>query len=450
MLCCEYATNRTTPFATTVPCLVLALAVSSSVCVGADPDTAKGDGTDSSEIPTITMTPASNTRVLISTKHDDVYFSSDQTEDRKIRIVVTYPAEMDGQTLYFDVVDPDDPSSYETDTNGDDNRDENQPKGSLSVSQVSCDATGRAEIVLTVTAKCSGDNYIVRTKGSAQSAKALAKTAIITAWKRIYIERDKMYRCGTYLSSNFSPDGNSLPDTLAVDDASLINVGDTVIVFDSKTAGEPGQVTATTATSITLDVDLQNSYDAGQGWGDEYAAVAVPSKGYYEALTDKVASAYGYAYVDVKVLPNGSHAVPLDVNQDRNQRDKFRDEWFANKSKSNYIYLCGAELSSSGVSTFGLTDRDRNQTFVYWMSVGVASEDAKAKKSRDSTVHELAHQFGIAAFTMGHVDLSDMAKYWNHEHTDACVMDYDSDGFDGPSQFCTDCLYHIRSQSDDL
>lgn len=71
--------------------------------------------------------------------------------------------------------------------------------------------TGRFETILTGATKDAGDNYKVevwtKSPSSTQcsSSTDCAKTATITMWKRIYLERDRMFRRGSLLARDVTP-----------------------------------------------------------------------------------------------------------------------------------------------------------------------------------------------------------------------------------------------------
>lgn len=62
--------------------------------------------------------------------HDNNYPSGFQTEDRKIRITAKVEPAKANANVYFRTYDPDDRSSYETDTKGDDNHEPIRADGS--------------------------------------------------------------------------------------------------------------------------------------------------------------------------------------------------------------------------------------------------------------------------------------------------------------------------------
>jgi len=151
-------------------------------------------------------------RVLIGKAEDgDSYFSADQHEDGRMQINATVtengvPAA--GKMIYFRVVDPADSAAYvpPPERIAGDNR---GGAGRLSVMQATSDATGRVGTVLTVTGQYSGDNYqvLASAEPSGTDGRFPCETGtgpcphsgVLTAWKRIYLEKKNMFRRGAFL-----------------------------------------------------------------------------------------------------------------------------------------------------------------------------------------------------------------------------------------------------------
>ena len=52
---------------------------------------------------------------------------------------------------------------------------------------------------------CAGDNYQVEISTKSNFSEIEAKTPILEAWKRIYVEKDRMYKEGQDLSADCGP-----------------------------------------------------------------------------------------------------------------------------------------------------------------------------------------------------------------------------------------------------
>lgn len=164
-----------------------------------------------------------NIKVLISRKgpggqNDQYPVPSLQAADAQIKIPFDMEPAPDTDTMvYVKLYDPEDTAPYAS-TGENDNRDPtkrggNEPafQGCLSSTAVQIDAgTTHGEVTLTITNQYAGDNYRVGFSfdpnfiSSGSTLRPCAQTGILTAWKRYYVEQDKMYRQGGILSSDVS------------------------------------------------------------------------------------------------------------------------------------------------------------------------------------------------------------------------------------------------------
>lgn len=179
-------------------------------------------------------------RIMISTFQDNLYHTRYQTEDRKVRIEAKRRVGSDytaTHTVYFRVVDPDDPSEHEPKNEMNDNLDESDQikkkgfltaaptftvppafpevgslspdglKTGMAVTTVINNGWETAAVILNITDRCAGDNYYVKAKlGAAQHDEAeypadtvdddCLKTYLLTAWKRMYYEIGRMAKFG--------------------------------------------------------------------------------------------------------------------------------------------------------------------------------------------------------------------------------------------------------------
>lgn len=156
---------------------------------------------------------ASDRKVLISKHRGDDQFPSPYQQkllsDRQIEITATVrdgkgnPGS--GKTVYFRVVDPADTSGYVTPKTNNDNKDQDDAdSGTLSETSATSDSTGKVTTVLTVTDQYAGDNYRIDASFTSlanpdTTCRPCYSTGVITAWKRIYLEVDQMFRRGAYV-----------------------------------------------------------------------------------------------------------------------------------------------------------------------------------------------------------------------------------------------------------
>jgi len=309
-----------------------------------------------------------------------------------------------------------------------------------------------AKALLQITDHASGDNYSVTVHPLSDPTPVNDQTGNIVAWKRVYIENDKMYKVGSDLSADFTPDydgnpPNPQPDTLTLTSASWCTVGDSIRVFDADHPdGEPATIQAINGNSILLNVDLQNSYDAGYNPG-RGAAVGKPSGLYYEADLSRLTNAFGSdiegtdggCFAEFLSLSDGAGPVPHKQflgNLSSPTMPEFSDVWFLHSvNMSNYIHAIGAERCQYvGDDIFGMTYSGANCQCTYVDSLGVLALNS------DTTAHEMGHQF-----VLGSVDNNHPANVWCHQGsgTDYCLMSYQRTRTDSYSEFCKDSPDHV-------
>ncbi len=306
--------------------------------------------------------------------------------------------------------------------------------------------------------------YIVQASACSDFGE-VTESGVLVAWKRIYIEEDKMYKTGSDLATDFTADEDSEPDTITVEDGSVFSENDSVVIFDADNpTGETRTITAISGNDITV-ADLTNSYNAGYSAGDKGAAVARPADGVYDAnITGRDTNAFGSAangsdggcFVEIKILSDGTNSVPYrETFGSDAARVSFRNVWFSNKGKSNYIYVCSAEYhDAKGDNWYGVTNNGYNVTYVYLGEISDDFPSDVATVNADVTAHEIGHQFALTQ-----VDGSHPNDIWCHEGngTDYCLMSYQRDRTDAYSEFCYNSdpnspihIMDVRDASDSL
>lgn len=251
---------------------------------------------------------------------------------------------------------------------------------------VTPDANGTATVYLKVTDRYAGDNHQVRVKKcdpddgcGAKSAgfpgvlhqRVVALSPIFTAWKRIHIERDKMFRRGGVLAENFLPDPdyecgspeNPICDCVADPGAECCQgigpvfcnqivayewqsaaAGDQVAVFDEvstyETKPEPREVTAVGTpdadglVTVTLDQGLDHAhlraerttttpfqptfsnhksagYGVISGCDASSNQINATDSCFYQGDLQAVEQAYNDAFMEVFAPRDGMSAVPM-------------------------------------------------------------------------------------------------------------------------------------------
>lgn len=166
---------------------------------------------------------------------DGGYPSPHQTSDGAIEIkgtVMGAPQSVAARTVYLRVIDPPDTAPYvpAADRRANDNREPLERFERLP-SQVTTDADGKFTATLRTTMQHAGDNYRVEASVDPELVSnadyscdsRCARSGTITAWKRVYVEEDRMFRAGAFLAAHLIPCTNSsncpATVTIAVDDA---------------------------------------------------------------------------------------------------------------------------------------------------------------------------------------------------------------------------------------
>ncbi len=354
----------------------------------------------------IEVSPKDNIRVLISNcPLGNVtpgcvgvpFPSQNQTQSRLVTVTATVHPPRPGVTIYFDVEDPPDTAPYIASPPPNDNA---GGAGSLSVASATTDVTGHATVVLTVTDQFAGDNYRVRARFSSAGA-VVAKTGIITAWKRVFVEQDKMFRQpGQYLTADVTAGGTS---TIAVGDSSRFVSGDLVYVFDSvNDVPEVATIQSKTTTSLTFNNGIGGPYLMANG-----AYVGRAADGFYDSDMSTFYSAYDQGFTEFVYRPKGSNLLPNALSTELDsaaERTAFSKRWFKNGAAttnlSNYVQILAVEDVGAGLT--GYTDYDNNFSYTAILTI---QNDCSAlgcsaaqltNYIRHNSIHEVGHQFYIS------------------------------------------------------
>jgi hypothetical protein len=395
-------------------------------------------------------------RVMISTTHDDHYYTNvnttksnglAQTQDGKITATVHLPVDWNGKTVYFRVIDPDDQSPYEPDIMGDDNF---GGSGALSSTQdvavpasINGQEVAAAEAVLSITTQHSGDNYQVQASLDPLFGEEsnIGGSEIFLAWKRIYLERDVMYKYGATLLADFIPDGDANDDVLTADNTADFEVGDAVTIFGNSGNSELTSVRSKTATTLTVG-DLSSGFS-------EYAGVKrtdnnevldiVPIDLLPQAYGDLTDGRDGGCFVEFVPLQQGSGPIPKYKELPDNPFD-FMDYWFEGKGDANNLFQ---HVTAYWFRNYGLGGLGFSATH---SAVTARMRYINAVQAEENFVHELTHCF-LETWEAGtYIDDWSDTKDWSG--TQYCVMNYNADDGDGLVEFSKALLYVLRRSAD--
>ena len=402
-----------------------------------------------------------NKKVLISKRGTgDTYpLAPLQTADAQIKI----PFEVQGKissatTVYIRLIDPKDTAPYAT-GGANDNRDPNKNGGAgastfqncLSATSVTVQPSDpHGEVTLTITNQYAGDNYQVGfsfkpTFLTDPAEKPAAITGILTAWKRVYIERDKMFRRGGLLYKNAQVGETAITLYKNPDDTPwcTLNPGEKIAVFDTKTPFEkphdeayigtindtgptvPHQalVTLVTTSGGSTAYQLTHTYTASPVNGTTNwptfsspvypegtcAGVGVKDSGFCEEDLSDLKQAFDDAFVEFILTNTGMNVVPFisrlaPLNESGipadNMRADFHELWsqMVHQDLINYFHFIGAAghlyQAPPGVNLLGATKSGMNSTFIFRQLIeGIYSGTTLTNGVRAVSDHEMAHQF---------------------------------------------------------
>lgn len=407
-------------------------------------------------------------KVLISTRTgDDNYFTPYQTEDGQLRVKAVLPVSYSGSTIHFTVIDPDDKSSYENSPAGDDNF---GGLGMLSAATATAQSMtfganqmAVAEVTLTITNRYSGDNYQIKASLDAGFSFENTSTSIpYIAWKRMYFEYHDMYKNGSFLYTDFIPDGNTNPDVIRIYDISNLAVNDDIEIFDLNHS----------ATSKILSIDEQSSHyrltieDVNQSFSEFSGLKKVGDNQKYQITLDDaiISGAYGKmgdgsdggVFVDWELFSLSISNLPnfhfKSSSSETHYYYGFLNFWFENINDKGNIFMVVAggmrQSNDEGINT-GLTESDLNLTTVFVEAIQSDPDLLDFSSATNETlVHEIGHQ--LQAIDPGHVDAANFANALPaHSNDEYCIMTYANNYNNRIAEFDKiECIYDIRKAPD--
>ncbi len=438
-------------------------------------------------------------KILISTIHDDVYYTKYQEHDAQVNIVVDVPLSKVGENVYFRIVtqngeeiDPDDLSPYEDDLGCDDNNENAEvndnvgEKGTLSNGGIaeamfSQDGSyGVATVILSITNQYAGDNYQVEASLDENFASGVVKTTILEAWKRIYLEVDEMYKKGATIVESSNINSNNAINTLVVDNTTDFMMGTEVEVFSPDgTLAESGVIDEVTNSNVLMISGFQNSFTVERFYGvkikDENETFSVPiSYSGLNAPLNKGAlkEAYGWissgmdggAFVEVVRNSIGHDKVPKYTNMPTNNiATLYATTWRVTSQitpptySDNLFQIIPANQDANGIS-LGFTVKGLNISYTFYENHTFGNKNEIAIE--ETLAHELGHQFSIipvwadpneTGVRYPHVDVDETDPLYNsHDCKDHGLMSGGRDREDDIAEFYIECINHIRNLVDPI
>jgi hypothetical protein len=337
------------------------------------------------------------------------------------------------------------------------------------------DSTNNLALYLKVPARYSGNNFQVEVtkcdyNGTPIPTKVAGLSSIYTAWKRVYVERDSMFRRGNLFDADVTaPPAGQLylarwDSTTPASDKIYVQGGDQVVVFDKDHPYPgPGTLPYETATilgtpapaffdapkngggtksvlRVYLDHNLTQTYTPSPFTFDSGSSAAVgvvhsadnliydtspnrlpngPGSAFYDADMGDIEQPFDDAYVEFIAPRSGMGAVPylpqawFSATGNDSALRLFHQTWFANKNPMsppnqefnnphNYFHLIGASSAIDPVGPTwvnGISYKLSDISYVFVGSIdgqcGSCTATQKANHVRETSEHELAHQFGV-------------------------------------------------------
>jgi hypothetical protein len=365
-------------------------------------------------------------------------YPSGQTADAEIELKLRPRRAVAGTTIYLRVFDPPDSAPYgpEQPRPPDDNVDTAANAGTISGGKLATAtllAAGITAVKLRTTETVAGDNYEVRATPNVElhtnpnfvcdTTTNCLKTPVITAWKRIYIEGDRMFRRGAYITGDVMPCSTG-PCFVPLSNLRGIGRGDLLRVIHAprfnfvgpqQFYSEDVEVLRVERKNARVEVTpFQNAYfgpDSTVGTGPlPYLADAVgiiggnEAEDLYTPNTQLISPLFDGTFVEhvflqddpVPYLPFEQELLGGGLSGD--EATAIARKWFLNFTRSNHQHLLTARVHFDDTIQ-GLTTA-RIGTNWSWIFVDTVN-DSSPRGAREwlfngeVTSHEIAHQWQV-------------------------------------------------------
>jgi hypothetical protein len=367
-------------------------------------------------------------RVLMSKQGaNDDYPHSNQTQAGQIRVEVKVTDKVDpaGMTVYFGLIDPKDPSEYLNGQAGDNLP--MSPDGTVTPSAV-VDENGIASTILTIGPQYAGNNYRIEVSFEPPpNFKKRDRSKTYTSWRRLYIEHDKMYEEGEFLTMTSGAE-QPKPARVFVANPGIFSEGDEVHVLSGDSIdtseGEMGFVAEVGADFVDLQAPLELTYPEPNSPQENllfpYSFLARTDGGTFDAQPSNVelAKAFDDTYTEWHVLsetgympfwPHAEFGLPQNPPVPPEAFVAARSFlFFKNFDRSavqpsrNYVQLVSAarwEESPPAVgATYGRAAAAMGETNWLWVlveTIGLQATTDVQNVVNYVTAHELGHQLNV-------------------------------------------------------
>jgi hypothetical protein len=371
-----------------------------------------------------------------------------------------------GQTMYVRTADPPDPSQY---LPAGMSHDGDNPTGWAGFllpadvwgwSAVTTDATGRFEVTMPMLPQFAGDNQEVEASALAlpyqhsptrcKSDLGCSRSPIFTSWRRVFIERDRMFRKGSFISADVMPgakqvrvtDASPFKGARASNPIPVLFIHSGTLDPNGQSGAEIRNVIKVTGgrklPALVLDaplllayVEKSSSFDASLESGDAVGVFRGDADG-FPSYTDPSIEFFKDMYTDVRVLKDGTENVmqyvPFVAKCSSTQYcSEVAAAWLDNRdqgtSAKNHIHFVAAAAGSNtgelGVCLMsGGGDPHSGPAVVFVFNATIQSATSITSNpdvggldpvglTKQVTAHELVHTFDVnppAFNTQGHCD----------------------------------------------
>lgn len=369
-----------------------------------------------------------------------------------------------GQTVYVRTADPPDPSQYLPAGMSHDGDNPMGWEGLLLPSDewgwaaVTTDAGGRFEVIMPMMPQFAGDNQEVEASAVAlpylesptrcKSDLACYRSPIFTNWRRVFIERDQMFRKGAFIRTNVAPgatqvdvtDGSPFKGAKATNPIPVLFIHSGMLDPNGQSGAELRNVIKVTggkrSPTVVLDAALTLGYVASTStygfnlFNGDAVGLFHGNSDVFPAYLDPSIEFFKDTYTDFRVLKDGGENVmqyvPFIAKCPLYQYcGEVAAAWFDNRdhdtSARNHLHVVAA-AGDSDASTLGVClmhgslDPYSPPPVVFAWNANIQAAVADSSNAdvggsdpvsvtKQVTAHELVHTFDVnqpARLTQGH------------------------------------------------
>lgn len=355
--------------------------------------------------------------------------------DRRIEIAGTVSsgagAAMPNETVYLRVVDPPDDAPYVPAVER--VRGDNAAflGGVLDAVIVTTDSGGRFRTILTGS-EVAGDNYEIQAStlpnfgfsSACDATNNCYRSGVITMWKRVYVEHDRMFRRGAYLTADVPPCSLG-PCFLPLDEVRDIHRRDTLRLIHAPRMNVIGPQLSYTEDVQVIDIDrrlsrvevtpFQRPYFGPDGtvatgplpFLADAVGVVSGNDGddFFSANTQDSPVLLGGAFVEsVPIRDDPAPYLPFQAETagSGDPGDSVREvarKWFFDADRPNHQHLlAGSRHADPGLQGVTTARIGTNWSWIFVETVVASSPRRGAAEWRfngEVTAHELAHQWQV-------------------------------------------------------